>query len=715
MKKLNNIISVFVNSSGLFGHTDISYLFEYPQFRITNMRNVFVDDKLLLTDIYIDYLYVSGTTFHGTASIYNHDIITTTTTTLVPTTTTTTLVPTTTTTTLAPTTTTTTTIQSQIPISLPFSPQSLRIIPNTIISDSTIKTAIESEVDSPSIDVISGSTEIITLQMPATPLGGLFTYNIISSVVHNWTILAEKSIDSTDGTDGTWSTITLTPFFDLDIPLDLQKIELPIENDVYWLKVTLTNNNDVDDSLSSIGLRYYSETGDDDYWLVFGASLMSGNVKHSLINASVKSVYGDDPVVFNLGYPGKTEGWLNDNVELLLSAHTHAKFALLHIGGNSVSRDKPYSSLTPEEISGINLSYRGIFEKVDNAGVTLIPMSVSFRDYPNEPDVELGCYGGGLPEYGSEPFNENIFVRAIEDLTPQFYDSTNNIPIIDLYTHVLNNQQILSTDGVHWYIATEGEPFITNVFKDTVFKYIYTNVYPIPETPLQFNTPYEDADDKVTIAEGTRLPADVVVAQEYVDLLTSGWTLLYDSVTIQVLQDRIDAIVVLNIFEHYVDFGKNTSLTTGNWNNIIDIAQPSVELINIAGDLSGIYLSILSGNTFTSTTSGSLIRLNDLPQTMCDDSFNVRGYISIDSIIELSSLNPLKKYNINIYTIDDTLNQVIIDVTISGITKSQNASQNTTVVLSFNDILPDVNNKILINFNTSDNYAYLSGMLIQEF
>jgi len=58
------------------GHTDLTYLFDQPGFKIVDMRNI-VDDsgKILLGDVYVDYSYFSGVTISGTTTLFQDDML----------------------------------------------------------------------------------------------------------------------------------------------------------------------------------------------------------------------------------------------------------------------------------------------------------------------------------------------------------------------------------------------------------------------------------------------------------------------------------------------------------------------------------------------------------------------------------------------------------------------------------------------------------------
>lgn len=65
-------------SVGYSGHTNNSSFFDYPEFEITDIRNI--ADKYIpgtttpvMNDVYIDYSYLSGaSTITGTTSIYDY-------------------------------------------------------------------------------------------------------------------------------------------------------------------------------------------------------------------------------------------------------------------------------------------------------------------------------------------------------------------------------------------------------------------------------------------------------------------------------------------------------------------------------------------------------------------------------------------------------------------------------------------------------------------
>lgn len=66
MKRKKNIQDAFFNNEQV-------EFFNYPEFTITNIRNITDQSEPVLNDVYIDYSYLSGTTISGTTSIYNYE------------------------------------------------------------------------------------------------------------------------------------------------------------------------------------------------------------------------------------------------------------------------------------------------------------------------------------------------------------------------------------------------------------------------------------------------------------------------------------------------------------------------------------------------------------------------------------------------------------------------------------------------------------------
>jgi len=292
-----------------------------------------------------------------------------------------------------------------------------------------------------------------------------------------------SSDDSTNGIDGTWDLIS-------DVALkgrlnDLQKVDIPQSVSEKWFRVVFVNNETVDVALTEVAMYEFLTTGNNNYFLLLGASIMERSGGQSEFINQLDDVFeeghGYDPVIFNLAVSGTEVSDLESSIDDDLANHPKAAFVLIHI------------------------------EKVIDAGKTPVLARLTFRDYKNNPQVNAGLNQA----YGSLPYNW-LLDDVIEDYTPDYYDPVSERGRIDFYELTLNDQAILANDGIH-PAGGQGSKII-NYWVSTAFKYLYTGEH--NDTMLHTET-ISNLEDSVTtlisIAESTMDVSDVWEARLIAD------------------------------------------------------------------------------------------------------------------------------------------------------------------------------------------------------
>jgi hypothetical protein len=164
--------------------------------------------------------------------------------------------------------------------------------------------------------------------------------------------------------------------------------------------------------------------------------------------------------------------------------------------------------------------------------------------------------------------------------------------------------------------------------------------------------------------------------------------------------------------EFLIDFGGDLQPPPENWNDIQNIGQPLTQLIDSDGNLSNIFLTITV--PFTAVDYSGGMPFEGVPSSVTVDCFNVRGYISANSVIEFSNLDSSKKYSVFIYSSQTGvagmhtffwINNELIDIT---------SSENDSIAADYINITPDVSNKIILEVNTNTNYGYLNAIRFVE-
>lgn len=112
----------------------------------------------------------------------------------------------------------------------------------------------------------------------------------------------------------------------------------------------------------------------------------------------------------------------------------------INCGFNDVSALKPYSTATSEQLTQLDSDYREIITTIKSAGHQVVLGSVHFATYGNQ-----SAYDN--EDQLTKPFNDNIFLPAINDLSPE--SVVDGVPIIDMYTLDWNDFEATNADGIH--------------------------------------------------------------------------------------------------------------------------------------------------------------------------------------------------------------------------------------------------------------------------
>ncbi|MFZ4632288.1 MAG: InlB B-repeat-containing protein [Patescibacteria group bacterium] len=588
--------------------------------------------------------------------------------------------------------------------------QDWRWIPTSASGNTTLTSPLLSGVSSSSLSILAGQTENLVLFLDSAVNGGIFSYSLDGSDQSAWALTASESFDSTNGADGTWSSIATSLTGDEYGPTDrLRHVNISASNSPRWFKFSITNNYSSSQSIINVGLHKFS--ANNDYWVFVGASLVNMAVDYRNMSDAVKSEYGYDPLIFNTGVSGTNIGWLDDNIDIILAAHPRAKFIAIDMGGNNVSFSRPYSSTTQTMRDSFVTDFRSVIQKIKNSGKVAIPARMTFRNYPHEYPGKPGVYGGGMEQNGSLPFNTELLDPIIADMTPDFYDASAGHGAVDLYNYFLNNQWVLDgTDGVHPNVL--GREFFDKIWRDTAFHFAYHGTMPTALAPQTFKNPAQDASALVIAAETSRETADINTAQAKLTELNSWPEFSAEQNTLQI---RLNNVIPTSALFYLVDFGRPESnyITTPNWNNLSTTTiNSSINLITNAGATSSLTLKI--SHQFTGVTVSGL-DFTDLPFTAERDGFLVRSYISPDSILTLSGLNQSKKYTFVIYSgASFSAPDNITDFTINGVKKSIISNGNTSQLVQFDNIMPSANGEIIITVGTDTNYGIINAMSIRE-
>lgn len=222
----------------------------------------------------------------------------------------------------------------------------------------------------------------------------------------------------------------------------LRQVELPAADHQRHLRVTV-RSTDPDATgreirLGNLGLYRLAPADQRDYWLALGASLTQSAIQHQRFQEMAFKRFGRRPVVFNRAVGGWTSQDLRDRLDDILDQHPRAQVAIIHIGGNDISRNRPY----PGGAARLERNLIAILTQLKQRGVRPILSRLTYRNYRGRPGVPPASNGSG-------PYVRKIFDPIIADHTPRFYDAAAERGIVNFYDHFKANPDQLARDGVH--------------------------------------------------------------------------------------------------------------------------------------------------------------------------------------------------------------------------------------------------------------------------
>ncbi len=256
-------------------------------------------------------------------------------------------------------------------------------------------------------------------------------------------VAAMEAFDSTDGQNGVWSPLPVEIYQPNPGVNRLQKLDIAAGGS-RWVRLTVTNSADGAFTLSSLALYQLDPDGWNDYWMLAGASIQESAVYNQTFKHLVKTHYGYDPVIFNVSISGSTAGGVLNRMPNDLARHPHARYICVAGGGNNITPARPY----PGGATVLSNDLRGVMQTISDAKRIPILTRLSFRPYPAAPVVDT--FNDPASEaYGSGPYVEKIYDPLIAEFCPDFYDREKGRGLVDAYTHFLEHQDELWSDGVH--------------------------------------------------------------------------------------------------------------------------------------------------------------------------------------------------------------------------------------------------------------------------
>lgn len=281
----------------------------------------------------------------------------------------------------------------------------------------------------------------LAVQVPASQNPVMLTFSVNGS---GYEMTVKQSADSADGADGQWQTLEL-PVFRRE-SMRLQKVILPPSDSARWVRIDAAlaeNEQDRAIRLADVGLYELLPAATpaeapNDYWLCLGASIQQQSIRNPVFKQMVGERFGHDPVIFNEAVSGWNSTNLLNALPSLLALHPHARYVVIHIGGNNVSPNRPY----PGGAERLEEELRQILQIIRDDGRIPILARLSYRAYGGEHPVPPESNGSG-------PYVENIYDPLIAEFCPRFVDPQTHLGVVDAYGWFREHPDHLSGDGVH--------------------------------------------------------------------------------------------------------------------------------------------------------------------------------------------------------------------------------------------------------------------------
>jgi hypothetical protein len=540
------------------------------------------------------------------------------------------------------------------------------------------------------------ATHVIPIKVDAVAAPGALLNYLITTNNGSFTITAEESYDSTNGTDGTWATIASPTYkaAGLTATNKGQMIRLA-SGAARWVRLTIVMSG----ATGVLFLKAHQRpaTGRAFIYGQVGASKESlGLLTRDLWLELTKQYPGADPVILDYSNGGVTAPTIKSNLDLLLSEIPEVRYVYTgQVGGNDVTANRPYSTASQSSKNDLTTNYNAVIAAINNApSVYGGFVTLDYRNYNSAPLVN----GTLNQENGSKPYNENLFIPLIQAGAPDQYDTSRGVPFLHPYSCAVQKPWLISDDGSHE--TTVGFAVLRREIVRSWFARLLSGSYPAK--------PFETL--LVERAEATGSYVDKTAASNAVAALPGT------SSVKTALTNRLAAIPAPKTDVIQIAFTSKPTLATPNWNRVptANVSGSALSsLVDVTGaTVAGASLAVTSGSTTVALTGGNPTGYDDgtLPDEVLD------GYVSFSSAGSTWSMDvtvPGASYRVETmstiagqYTTRSSL------VTVNGTSKTRNPSDN--MVLDVFDAVTPVGGKITISFTpaSGSTRAYLNAVRI---
>jgi hypothetical protein len=199
-----------------------------------------------------------------------------------------------------------------------------------------------------------------------------------------------------------------------------------------------------------------------DAWMIVGASInQAAFANPDRFWTLVRERYPEaDPLLVRMAVGGWITRSALERGPEFLRRHPEVRTVMIHIGGNDVSRHRPY----PGGADALRADLTELMDLMQGGDRQVYLSRLSYRAYKNRDPVP--------PESnGSLPYNLNVYDPLIRERCPTFIDKETGLGRMDPYSAFRDHPEELRPDGVHNLPA--GSERWLNLWIDAVGPLVY--------------------------------------------------------------------------------------------------------------------------------------------------------------------------------------------------------------------------------------------------
>lgn len=547
-----------------------------------------------------------------------------------------------------------------------------RINPTTITDNggeaSAILAAMTAGNDAPELVINPAATRTLVFDIAAMATDGMVTFELDSDTDITYTITYEESFDGGSSYSTPVNVSLIAP--NADSCYRRQKFSVGAGS-ARKVRLSFAHNrtaSGTDVGYRTIrGLRFVQFDADNlhDYVVLIGASIMQANARARDWEGWWRRYFSRDAVIFNESVNGWAAGNFASGIGAIIARHPHARYFLIHIGGNDVTLLRPFATATQAELDDLRVDMTNGLNVIVAAGATPVLSRISYRNYTASPAVS----GTANEENGSKPFNEAVQDKLIADYCPQA--SNGQRGIVDPYGYLSSNVFLIDLTLDSLGIHPEGYG-------------------------------------------GYRLSRYWALAFGSVLFQRREWFQINESATLGVPGAKEDIIISFgntpaNLWDP-LRVGHVDSPEGMTYNQCNHAVQTKSPLVNTEGERCPLGMTIttafggVGGSGYTGATNTGFVRRAKT------------GYVFAASgspaTFEITGLNNSATYRLEFLPSRDGATVRTATYTIGGVSKSQDAANNDTATVVFTGIVP-ASNKIVVQAS-SDTFNYLNVMRVSR-